>query len=59
MKKRFVIEYTNYKMQQIQERKTFSDHEKVELCRKATKAAFAVEHGLITIDECMKILAEL
>ena len=59
IKKRFITEYANYKIDEIASRETFTESEKIALQHKITRAVFNCEYGVITINECMRILSEI
>lgn len=54
--KRFIIEYANYKLDEIASNADMNGGIQTELMRRIDRAVFNVEHGMITIDECMRII---
>ena len=54
--KRFIIEYANYKLDEIANNTDMNRGIKTELMRRVDRAVFNVTHGMITIDECMRII---
>lgn len=54
--KRFIIEYANYKLDEIANNKDMNGGIQTELMRRVDRAVFNVEHGTITVDECMRII---
>lgn len=54
--KRFIIEYANYKLDEIANNKDMNSGIKTELMRRIDRAVFNVTRGMITIDECMRII---
>ncbi len=54
--KRFIIEYANYKLDEIANNTEMNGGIQAELMRRIDRAVFLVEHGMITIDECMRIV---
>ena len=54
--KRFIIEYANYKLDEIASNTDMDGGIKTELMRRIDRAVFCVEHGMVTIDECMRII---
>ena len=58
MKKQFIIQYANFKMSEI-EKRDVSESEKIQQMQAITRCVYYVENGIITIDECMKTIAEI
>ena len=58
MYKRFVIEYANNKLERIYKR-DIPEQVKTEQAQKVDRCVFNFENGFITIDECMKTIAEI
>lgn len=58
MKKQFIIQYANFKMSEIESR-NISKPEKIEQMQVVTRCVYHVENGFMTIDECMKTIAEI
>lgn len=54
--KRFIIEYANYKLDEIANNTEMNGGIQAELMRRIGRAVFCVEHGFITIDECVRII---
>lgn len=54
--KRFIIEYANYKLDEIANNTDMNGGIKTELMRRVDHAVFYVTRGMITIDECMRII---
>ena len=54
--KRFIIEYANYKLDEIANNTDMNGGIQTELMRRIDRAVFCVEHGMITIDECIRII---
>lgn len=54
--KRFIIEYANYKLNEIADSTDINGDAQTELMRRIDRAVFNVEHGIITIDECIRII---
>ncbi len=54
--KRFIIEYANYKLDEIVNNTDMNSGIKTELMRRVDRAVFNATRGMITIDECMRII---
>ena len=54
--KRFIIEYANYKLDEIASNEDMNGGIRTELMRRIDRAVFNVERGMITIDECIRII---
>ena len=54
--KRFIIEYANFKLDEIANNTDMNGGIQAELMRRIDRAVFCVEHGMITIDECIRII---
>ena len=57
--KRFVTEYANFKIDKIWKSETMQDGEKTEQIRKIDRYVAMLKNGLVTVDDCMKKLAEI
>lgn len=58
--KRFMIEFANFKNSEIYDKYINTDTEKMnDLMRKVNYAVFDYEHGLITVSDAMKIIANI
>lgn len=55
--KRFMIEYANWKIGQLEQNKLMNDGIRRELERRITKTVSMYQRGMITVDETMKLLA--
>lgn len=55
--KRFIIEYANYKLNEIASNADMNGGIQTELMRRIDRAVFCVERGMITIDECVRIIS--
>ena len=54
--KRFIIEYANFKLDEIANNTDMNGGIQTELMRRIDRAVFLVERGMVTIDECMRII---
>jgi hypothetical protein len=54
--KRFIIEYANYKLDEIANNTYMNGGIQTELMRRIDRAVRMVERGMITIDECIRII---
>jgi hypothetical protein len=54
--KRFIIEYANYKLDEIANNTDMNGGIQTELMRRIDRAVRMVERGMITIDECIRII---
>jgi len=54
--KRFIIEYANYKLDEIANNTDMNGGIQTELMRRIDHAVFLVERGMITVDECIRII---
>ena len=56
--KRFITEYANYRLTQIQKDAALTEQAKIDLARRIDRAACLCNRELISVDECMRIIAE-
>lgn len=55
---RFVKEYANFSINSIKANKLMKECFKMEKIKKIEKAVSLAKRGMITIEECMKIISE-
>ena len=56
---RFIKEYANYKIKQIESNTLMQEEKKTEALKRLEKSVNARQKGLITVDETMHIIANL
>lgn len=57
--RRFVTEYANYQLDAVMKNDFLSADEKIEQMRPIYKIVDNLRFGLITVDECMRLLSSL
>lgn len=57
--KRFIIEYANYRMTELEKNSLMQEKIKLEKMRKITRTVYCCKNGMITINETMRILSEI